>query len=280
LQADPARQGPVIEILPAVGGRARYRVFHAAGEIREYHEDQLVPLARPATTDDLAAAIAAGRWLPDAVFRARLTAARLAHPLVDNLYALHAARIQCIPFQFKPLLRFLRADRPRLLIADEVGVGKTIEAGLILKELAARQPLGNVLIVCPKALVGKWRAEMRRFDEEFRPLTAESLRYCLREAHLEGAWPAEYSRAIASLELRGLAHRCGPGSRVGGGHGLGPDCSRARSSLQPLAATAGDGRRACRLRADPLPARSRGRALTSPRDEPHASARHWALHYP
>jgi SNF2 family DNA or RNA helicase len=70
----------------------------------------------------------------------------------------------------------LRADRPRLLIADEVGVGKTIEAGLILKELQARQRLENVLIVCPKALVTKWRAEMRRFDEEFQPLTAETLR--------------------------------------------------------------------------------------------------------
>jgi superfamily II DNA or RNA helicase len=43
--------------------------------------------------------------------------------------------------------------------------------------------------------------EMRRFDEDFRPLTAETLRYCLREAHLDGAWPAQYARSIAHVEL-------------------------------------------------------------------------------
>ncbi|MHB8644184.1 MAG: SNF2-related protein [Thermomicrobiales bacterium] len=135
------------------------------------------------------------------IFRARLTAARLSRPQIDTLYALHAARIQYIPFQFKPLLRFLRADQPRLLIADEVGVGKTIEAGLILKEMQARQDVGNVLIVCPKALVQKWRTEMRRFDEDFRPLNSDQLQYCLNEAHVDGAWPVQYSRAIVHLEL-------------------------------------------------------------------------------
>ncbi|HVB64635.1 MAG TPA: SNF2-related protein, partial [Nitrolancea sp.] len=115
-------------------------------------------------------------------FRARLTASRLNHPWIDQLYALHAARIRFVPFQLKPLLRFLHAEQPRLLIADEVGVGKTIEAGLILRELQSRQQVGNVLIVCPKALVSKWRAEMLRFDEDFLPLNSETLRYCLREA--------------------------------------------------------------------------------------------------
>ena len=94
-------------------------------------------------------------------FRARITAERLSNPQADSLYSLDAARIQFIPFQFKPLLRFLRADQPRLLIADEVGVGKTIEAGLILREMQTRQDVENVLIVCPKALVFKWRTEMR-----------------------------------------------------------------------------------------------------------------------
>jgi len=134
-------------------------------------------------------------------FRARLTAARLANPFVDSLYSLYAARIRYVPFQLKPLLRFLRADRPRLLIADEVGVGKTIEAGLILREMQTRQEVNNVLIVCPKALVSKWRMEMRRFDEDFRPLTSESLRYCLRETEVDGVWPQQYARSIVHLEL-------------------------------------------------------------------------------
>jgi hypothetical protein len=134
-------------------------------------------------------------------FRARLTATRLDNPQTDHLYSLRSARIQFIPFQFKPILRLLRADRPRLLIADDVGVGKTIEAGLILKELSTRQNLQNVLVLCPKALTIKWRAEMRRFDEDFRILNADALRYCLDEADLEGEWPEEYSRSIVHYQL-------------------------------------------------------------------------------
>ncbi len=201
LKADPGRTGPVMEILRPIDGSPRYRVFHAPGNIKDYYEEQLVSTASTSRTDDLSEAFAEQRWLDPAVFRMRLTAARLEHPQVDNLYALQAARIRYVPFQYKPLLRFLRADRPRLLIADEVGVGKTIEAGLIFKELQARQELENVLIICPKALVSKWHLEMRRFDEEFRPLTSETLRYCLQEAHLDGAWPSQYGRAIVHLEL-------------------------------------------------------------------------------
>ena len=201
LRADPDRCGPVMAVLPAVNGIPRYRVFHSATLLRDYLEDQLDPVEAAPAGDGLAGALAAGDGLDPATFRARLTAARLSHPLVDSLYALHAARIRHIPFQFKPLLRFLKADAPRLLVADEVGVGKTIEAGLILRELESRQRVDNVLILCPKALVAKWRAEMRRFDEDFQPLSADQLRYCLREAHLDGAWPEQYARSIVHLEL-------------------------------------------------------------------------------
>jgi ATP-dependent helicase HepA len=201
LKADPNRQGPIVNVLPPVGGRYRYRVFHTPTEIREYYAEQLCSLMGTAQEGREARAIFDIFPLPADEFPARLIAARLSHPLTDNLYALHAARIKFIPFQFKPLLRLLRADRPRLLIADELGVGKTIAVGLILKELQARQRLGNVLIVCPKALVTRWRAEMRRFDEELQPLTAETLRYCLKETQYDGAWPVQYSRAIIHLEL-------------------------------------------------------------------------------
>lgn len=206
LRADRSRSGPVVEILPPAGGEPRYRVFHAAGDVWVYDQDQLEALSVPWAASGPSDAVAAGRFLPAPVFQARLTAARLARPQVDSLYALHAARIQFIPFQLKPLLRFTHADRPRLFIADEVGVGKTIEAGLILKELETRQQVDNVLVVCPKALVPKWRAEMRRFDEEFRVLTAETLRYCLDETMRDGGiWPSEYSRAIGPLELLRMA---------------------------------------------------------------------------
>lgn len=205
LTADPSRRGPVIEVLPEVGGVRRYRVFHGGTDIREYDEPQLEP-APEATTPPAPST-------PDE-FLARLTAARLMHPLIDTLYSLYAARVRKVSFQFKPMLRLLRADRPRLLIADEVGVGKTIEGGLILKELEARQDVGNVLVVCPKSLVKKWRDEMRRFDEHFEMLDGDALRYCLSETDKDGVWPARYSRAIVHLELlRGEEYLGGPEKR-------------------------------------------------------------------
>jgi len=201
IRADPARTGPVVAELEPVGGRRRFRVYHSPTVIRDYFEDQLRPAASPAAHDVWTKRLSDRRFIGTTEFRARLTATRLSNPQVDHIYALRSARIQFIPFQFKPLLRLLRADRPRLLIADDVGVGKTIEAGLILKELATRQQLDRVLVLCPKALTVKWRAEMRRFDEDFRILTPELLRYCLDETDLDGEWPLEYSRAIVHYEL-------------------------------------------------------------------------------
>jgi len=187
--------------LDAVAGSPRYRVFHSASEQWTYDESQLSAVDLQ-IGGNFRAAIESEQWLDPRVFRARLTAARLAHPQVDALYALQAARIKFISFQMKPLLRFLRAERPRLLIADEVGVGKTIEAGLILKEMQTRQQVDNVLIVCPKALVPKWKAEMRRFDEDFYALTSADLAYCLSEAYKDGGlWPVRYARSITHLEL-------------------------------------------------------------------------------
>jgi len=165
LRADPSRAGPIIGELSAVGGRRRFKVFHSPTSIKDYFEDQL-QIVEPTAEPDWGSLVTSGEFVGPAEFRARLAAVRLDNPQTDSVYSLRSARIQFIPFQFKPLLRLLRADRPRLLIADDVGVGKTIEAGLILKELSTRQALARVLVVCPKALTAKWRAEMRRFDRE------------------------------------------------------------------------------------------------------------------
>lgn len=215
LKANPKRKGVIIQIVN--GLQKRYQVFHGPDDIGEYSEAQLTldtPIVSPHVL--LLSALMEQKWVSVEEFRARLTAQQIAHPLSTSLYALHAARISYIPFQFKPLLRFLQSDRPRLLIADEVGVGKTIEAGLILKELQSRQRAERILIVCPKALVGKWRAEMRRFDEEFQILTPDLLEYCISETDLDGEWPAQYNRAIVNLEalrmdiyLQGRANRRG-----------------------------------------------------------------------
>jgi ATP-dependent helicase HepA len=111
--------------------------------------------------------------------------------------------VKFVPYQYRPVLKLIRADRPRLLIADEVGVGKTIEAGLIIKELRARMDINSVLVICPKALVAerKWFTEMKRFDEHFTALDGPLLRHCLKETDLEGEWPEQYAKAILAFSL-------------------------------------------------------------------------------
>jgi SNF2 family DNA or RNA helicase len=86
---------------------------------------------------------------------------RMTGKLADMIYAMGATNTQFHAYQFKPLLKLLNAPARGLLIADEVGLGKTIEAGLIWTELVARFDARRLLVVCPKPLVEKWRAELR-----------------------------------------------------------------------------------------------------------------------
>lgn len=78
----------------------------------------------------------------------------------STISSLKASRTLFKPYQFKPLLKFLNSDNRRLLIADEVGLGKTIEAGHIMLELKARGELHNALVICPKSLISKWATEL------------------------------------------------------------------------------------------------------------------------
>jgi ATP-dependent helicase HepA len=106
-------------------------------------------------------------------FVRNFTHRKLLNPVDDTLYTLNASRTQLLPHQFKPLTKFLDSIHRRYLIADEVGLGKTIEAGIILSELRARNALGGVLVVCPNHLRDKWQGELfSRFDERFEILAA------------------------------------------------------------------------------------------------------------
>ncbi len=72
------------------------------------------------------------------------------------------------PYQFRPLLKYQKNDQDRILIADETGLGKTIEAGYILVEELARQDLNRVLILTPAHLRYKWKGELwNRFGLDF-----------------------------------------------------------------------------------------------------------------
>jgi len=186
LKAELNKSGAITAVLRGEAEN-RYQVFYD-GSISTYYESQLEPIVVTITRTAVT---------PEAL-HAAMTALQLRHPSTRHLYSLFASRISFIPYQFRPVLKLIQADRPRILIADEVGVGKTIEAGLILKELQARRELKSVLVICPKPLVAerKWLNEMKRFDERFEHLDGQALRYCIDETDLDGVWPQNYSRAI------------------------------------------------------------------------------------
>ena len=191
LKTDPNRMGAVTAVHPGLP-ETRYSVFDA-GAIKTYYESQL-QLARPSSSFEP---------IPLADFDAYLSGLHIRHPSTSLVYSLNAARIDCVPYQFRPVLKFIRAERPRLLIADGVGVGKTIEAGLVLKELQARVDIQRVLVICPKPLITerKWESELKRFDERFIPLDGDKLRYCVNETDMDGVWPDQYAKVILPYSL-------------------------------------------------------------------------------
>lgn len=132
-------------------------------------------------------------------FRRFITVAKLERPLADNLYSFVASRTERLPYQFKPVLKLLESAYSRLLIADEVGLGKTIEAGIILTELQQRRDLDHVLVLCPSSLTRKWKGELKeRFDLDFEVLDGPKLREHMEAFQADRAQPL---RAIASIEL-------------------------------------------------------------------------------
>lgn len=209
LVSNPSLKGAVIKVLPGFP-EPRVEVF-VNGKTQTFYASQLQ--AEKETGDDF-------RFLSCDTFHAHLTALQIRHPSLSTLYSLNAARVDFIPYQFRPVLKFIRADRPRLLIADGVGVGKTIEAGLILRELQARRDIQSVLIICPRPLVTerKWQNEMKRFDERFTHLDGPTLRYCINEMHLEGVWPQQHQRTILPYSLFDEALLHGSTGRVSPRH--------------------------------------------------------------
>ncbi len=98
-----------------------------------------------------------------------------AHSVRTPLAAV-AARVEIFAHQLEPALAIL-SGRRRVLIADEVGLGKTVQAGLVIAELLRRDPLARALVLLPAALVQQWDDELRqRFDVTALVATAASLR--------------------------------------------------------------------------------------------------------
>ena len=148
-----------------------------------WHEREATP-CRVVSREELWGKVAYRVWLPGkaAVLRARAwdlaaldsvqptvehilhtaAAAKLLDALEDNLLlAPIQSGVVPLPHQLYALHRAMSRDQIRYLLADEVGLGKTVEAGLILREMKLRGMAKRILVVAPKGVVRQWQAEMR-----------------------------------------------------------------------------------------------------------------------
>lgn len=165
LISQPDRAGRITNAATLIQGEFWYSVYFGPGQRGRHPESDL---ERYSETFDIHQLVSDGRFAGHEAFVKRITYLKLAQSLRSHIYALQASRTHFFPYQFKPVLKFLDSWRHRLLIADEVGLGKTIEAGLILTELRARLDLTKVVIVAPSHLLTKWQVEMRtRFGLDF-----------------------------------------------------------------------------------------------------------------
>lgn len=182
----------IVHSVEDLGTISKYEVF-VNGRLNIYYTGQIELAEEPSGYD----------WVGVNTVRSYLTAYQINNPSSQNLYSLNSARIDFVPYQFRPALKMIHADEPRILIADSVGVGKTIEAGLIIKELEARNELERIVVICPRPLVAerKWEDEMKRFDEEFIPVDGATLRQIVSDTDRDGEWPVRYNKVIIPYSI-------------------------------------------------------------------------------
>src|SRR2546428_797336 len=157
--ADPGRTGVATE-------RSRERAGRLYIQVVFPDRTEFVPCSHievvPAIEDDSVDLFGQGRFGRAKDLRGNMTYIRLNGQLANLIYSMETTNTDFYPYQFKPVLKFLDSPNNGLLIADEVGLGKTIEAGLIWTELRARFDFQRLMVLCPSMLRDKWNLELRR----------------------------------------------------------------------------------------------------------------------
>ena len=196
LKHDPGRIGVLTGKTRVYGGIARWQVTFAEG-VRYVPADQLEEVAKGG--DDPLDLLERGRFADWIVLRRTITHARLTGRLADIIYSMDTTGTDFYAHQFKPVVRLMNSAGRGLLIADEVGLGKTIEAGLIWTELRTRYDFRRLLVLCPAVLREKWQRELRkRFGVEADILDARETLARLRRSRL-GNRSASFA-IVASLQ--------------------------------------------------------------------------------
>ncbi len=165
-------------------GDRRYLQVRFSSGTQWVAEDQLEP--GPSTADSPSDLLLSCRLSTPADLRRTLVHAKLSGRLADVIYSMEATNTDFYAYQFKPVIKLLESPARAILIADEVGLGKTIEAGLIWTELQTRFDKRRLLVLCPAALREKWRDElMSRMGLDPQIVNAKQLLGALRnEEHM------------------------------------------------------------------------------------------------
>src|SRR3990172_2953878 len=183
IKTDPGRIGVLTGRQREIGGRLYLQVQFPEGS-QYVPLDHLEPVEEGG--DDPLDLFERGRLALAADLRKTLTHARLTGRLANVIYSMDMTRADFYAYQFKPLVKLLNGVTTGMLIADEVGLGKTIEAGLIWTELRSRFDFQRLLVICPAMLREKWRRELRlRFGVEAEILGAGEVLERLQRAQSE-----------------------------------------------------------------------------------------------
>jgi len=158
LRRNPQRIGILGNEWIGSGARRKILVHFQDGEEEHVLPGELEPVSSKANSPD--ACISSGRYATASNLRMAITHHRLNGRLANLIYSMNTTNTEFFPYQFKPVLQILDSPNNGILIADEVGLGKTIEAGLIWTELRARQNARRLLVICPAMLREKWRDEL------------------------------------------------------------------------------------------------------------------------
>ena len=128
----------------------------------------------------------------------------------DVVYSMEATETEFYAHQFKPVLKLLNSPTDALLIADEVGLGKTIEAGLILKELKARGMARRTLVLAPSGSVSQWQFELKtKFNETFAQLDSRTIPGLEATHPGENAWTLYDKKGTRSSGCGACGCACG-----------------------------------------------------------------------
>ena len=160
-------------------------VKFADGQVKwlPYPALEAVPSAPENTWDRFSS----GRFVEPEWLRRTLIRLRVTGRLNEVVYSMEATETDFYAYQFKPVIKLMSSPTDALLIADEVGLGKTIEAGLIWTELRARLECNRLLVICPKTLCQKWQDELaNRFGVDAQISDARKLLYSLKRANETG----------------------------------------------------------------------------------------------